>query len=72
LKKQSQFADGYININSYKKGNYNNTPAFGARKNKAKQSQTKPIYSYCVLSAVYCVKEFEKTNPNKANFMVHG
>jgi hypothetical protein len=28
-----------------------------------KQSQTKPIYSYCVLRSAFCEKEFEKTNP---------
>jgi len=28
-----------------------------------KQTQTKPIYSYCVMRDVYCENEVEKTKP---------
>jgi len=40
LKKQSQFAGGQIGVRSYLKGDYDNITACGARKNKAKQSQS--------------------------------
>jgi hypothetical protein len=36
LKKQSQFADEQIGVNSYMKGYYGNNPAGRAEKNKAK------------------------------------
>jgi hypothetical protein len=39
LKKQSQCQNGQYNANSFIKGNCDNKPAFGAQKNKAKQSQ---------------------------------
>ena len=39
LKKQSQFAGGIIDVKYYMKGTYGNISPFGARKNKAKQSQ---------------------------------
>jgi len=35
LKKQSQFAGGQIDVNSYMKGEYEEIAAFWARKNKA-------------------------------------
>jgi len=40
LKKQSQFAGGRNGVNSFLKGNYGNISILGARKNKAKQSQS--------------------------------
>jgi hypothetical protein len=40
LKKQSQFLDGRIDVNPYVEGYYDKIPLFGARKNKAKQSQS--------------------------------
>jgi len=40
LKKQSQFASEQIGVNIYSKGNYDNKPACGHGKNKAKQSQS--------------------------------
>jgi hypothetical protein len=39
LKKQSQFFEGQINLNSYLEGTYDNVMVCEARKNKAKQSQ---------------------------------
>jgi len=39
LKKQSQFVPNQNGATSYLKGNYDNIPLCGARKNKAKQSQ---------------------------------
>jgi len=42
LKKQSQFADGQIGVNSYMKGDYRKITLCVARKNKPKQSQTNP------------------------------
>jgi len=39
LKKQSQFADGQIGVNSYIKGLYGKILICGAAKNKAKQTQ---------------------------------
>ena len=39
LKKQSQFVPARIGTKSYMKGDYVNKTAFGAKKNKANQSQ---------------------------------
>jgi hypothetical protein len=39
LKKQSQFADGQIGVNTYIKGLYGKILICGAAKNKAKQTQ---------------------------------
>jgi len=41
LKKQSQFAAGQIGTNSYLKGDYDNMPACGPRKNKANSKTIK-------------------------------
>jgi len=43
LKKQSQFAPAQVGAKSFMKGDYDNIAAGGVKKNKAKQSQTKPI-----------------------------
>ena len=42
LKKQSQFVPGVISAKSCLKEDYGNIPVFGAKKNKAKQSQFSP------------------------------
>ncbi|MHC4556948.1 MAG: hypothetical protein ACYTFW_07065 [Planctomycetota bacterium] len=39
LKKQSQFVTPQIGVSSYIEGYYENKPAWGVQKNKAKQSQ---------------------------------
>jgi hypothetical protein len=39
LKKQSQFVPAQMGVKSFMKGNYDNKPAGGAEKNKAKQIQ---------------------------------
>ncbi len=49
-----------MNVNAYK--TRDNVKLF-SKENQEKQSQTKPIYSFCVLRAAYCEKEFEKTKP---------
>jgi len=62
LKKQSQFAWGLIWRNTINKNDLGEFVWLEAAK---KQTQTKPIYSYCVMRDVYCENQFWK---NKANY----
>jgi len=52
LKKQSQFENWQIGVNSYKKGIYDNIIASSARNNKPKQSQ--------FIRSEYCVQRSAK------------
>ncbi len=58
LKKRTQFSNGQNELKYlYERGLWR-ILRFGAAK---KQSQTKPIYSYCVLRTAYCEKESGRT-----------
>jgi hypothetical protein len=52
--------EGEIDVNLVLTKIYGDFKGYKAAK---KQSQTKPIYSYCVPRAAYCENEFEKTKP---------